>query len=433
MRMRPVLWLLLPVVLGAAMAGWLISRAPAPERVEAGPAGLAVRVATARAEAIRPQAKGWGNIRAADTWTAIAEVRGTVLWQHPDLENGRLIAAGTTVIEIDPADYELAIAQAEADLDALAAETSQIDAEAANTARVLDLEQARLALSEADLTRIRTLVEQGTAPQTRADDAERAVLAARRVVAELQNTLALVPVRRESVAAQRARTEAALARARRDLEKTAVTVPFDLRVTDVTTEPYQYVTVGHPLLSGNGVERVEVLAQIPVATFRRLMGGAAAPADILAAMRSGPGAMLEAELRPIADPSQVWQGRVTRVEGALDPQARTVPVVVEIADPYAGANPPLRLPLVPNLQVEVTLTGAVLPDAVTIPEAALHGAQVLVIGADDRLELRAVTPAFRQDGLAVIAEGLAPGARVVLDDIAPAIPGMALQPVEPAQ
>lgn len=433
MRMRPVLWLLLPVVLGAAMAGWLISRAPAPERVEAGPAGLAVRVATARAEAIRPQAKGWGNIRAADTWTAIAEVRGTVLWQHPDLENGRLIAAGTTVIEIDPADYELAIAQAEADLDALAAETSQIDAEAANTARVLDLEQARLALSEADLTRIRTLVEQGTAPQTRADDAERAVLAARRVVAELQNTLALVPVRRESVAAQRTRTEAALARARRDLEKTAVTVPFDLRVTDVTTEPYQYVTVGHPLLSGNGVERVEVLAQIPVATFRRLMGGAAAPADILAAMRSGPGAMLEAELRPIADPSQVWQGRVTRVEGALDPQARTVPVVVEIADPYAGANPPLRLPLVPNLQVEVTLTGAVLPDAVTIPEAALHGAQVLVIGADDRLELRAVTPAFRQDGLAVIAEGLAPGARVVLDDIAPAIPGMALQPVEPAQ
>lgn len=433
MRMRPVLWLLLPVVLGAAMAGWLISRAPAPERVEAGPAGLAVRVATARAEAIRPQAKGWGNIRAADTWTAIAEVRGTVLWQHPDLENGRLIAAGTTVIEIDPADYELAIAQAEADLDALAAETSQIDAEAANTARVLDLEQARLALSEADLTRIRTLVEQGTAPQTRADDAERAVLAARRVVAELQNTLALVPVRRESVAAQRARTEAALARARRDLEKTAVTVPFDLRVTDVTTEPYQYVTVGHPLLSGNGVERVEVLAQIPVATFRRLMGGAAAPADILAAMRSGPGAMLEAELRPIADPSQVWQGRVTRVEGALDPQARTVPVVVEIADPYAGANPPLRLPLVPNLQVEVTLTGAVLPDAVTIPEAALHGAQVFVIGADDRLELRAVTPAFRQDGLAVIAEGLAPGARVVLDDIAPAIPGMALQPVEPAQ
>ncbi|GGH31486.1 hypothetical protein SAMN05444007_1055 [Cribrihabitans marinus] len=431
MRSRSALWLLLPIVLGAATAAWLVSRAPAPQRVNSEPAGLPVRFALAEAQAIRPRAQGWGNIRAADNWTAVAEVRGTVLRQHPDLENGKLIAAGTTVIEIDPADYELAIAQAEADLATLAAEVAQIDAEAANTDRVLELEEARLALSKADLTRTRLLVDQGTAPQIRADEAERAVLAARRMVTELQNTLELVPVRRERVAAQRARTEAALARARRDLEKTSVTVPFDLRVTGVTTDPYQYVTVGQSLLSGDGVERVEVLAQIPVSTFRRLLAGAKAPADILAAMRSGPGAMLEAELRPIADPSQIWQGRVTRIEGALDPQARTVPVVVEVAAPYAGANPPLRLPLVPNLQVEVTLTGAVLADAVTIPEGALHGEQVFVVGEDDRLDLREVTPAFRQNGLAVITAGLAPGERVVLDDIAPAIPGMALRPVEP--
>jgi hypothetical protein len=33
----------------------------------------------------------------------------------------------------------------------------------------------------------------------------------------------------------------------------------------------------------------------------------------------------------------------------------------------------------------------------------------------------------------VIAEGLSPGDRVVIDDIAPAIPGMALMPVEVQQ
>jgi multidrug efflux pump subunit AcrA (membrane-fusion protein) len=71
-----------------------------------------------------------------------------------------------------------------------------------------------------------------------------------------------------------------------------------------------------------------------------------------------------------------------------------------------------------------------LAGAIVLPEAALHAGMVRVVGPDDRLELRPVTPAFAQDGRVVIAGGLSPGDRVVLDDIAPAIPGMALDPVE---
>jgi len=47
--------------------------------------------------------------------------------------------------------------------------------------------------------------------------------------------------------------------------------------------------------------------------------------------------------------------------------------------------------------------------------------------------LRPVAAAFAQNGRVVIAEGLSPGDRVVIDDIAPAIPGMALTPVEAEQ
>ncbi len=283
MRRRPVFWLLPPILLGAAIAA---SSPRRRARSGSTPRRLVSPCASSRPRRsrIRPTAQGWGNIRAADTWTAIAEVRGTVIWQHPDLENGKLIEAGTKVLEIDPADYELAVAQAEADLAALAAEAAQIDA--------LALEEARLAISEDDLTRTRELVAQGTAPQTRADEAERAVLAARRVVTELQNTLALTPSRREQVAAQRARTEAALARARRDLDHTNITVPFDLRVTQVEVELYQYVTVGQTLIGGDGIERVEVLAQIPVGAGHdvvHLMGeGREAPAAPTPAARSAP-------------------------------------------------------------------------------------------------------------------------------------------------
>ncbi|THD70360.1 hypothetical protein E7681_18750 [Thalassobius vesicularis] len=66
------------------------------------------------------------------------------------------------MLRIDPADYELALAQARADLAAFNAESAQLATEAANTTRILELERERLALAETDLERIRTLTAQGT-------------------------------------------------------------------------------------------------------------------------------------------------------------------------------------------------------------------------------------------------------------------------------
>jgi hypothetical protein len=167
--------------------------------------------------------------------------------------------------------------------------------------------------------------------------------------------------------------------------------------------------------------------------FQRLLFPLDAPGDALAALREGPSLRIAAELHPLSDPTQVWQAEVIRIEGALDPRARSVPVVVSVLRPYADAAPPLRLPLVPNMQVEVTLTGAPLADVLTVPEGALHGDLVYVAAPDDTLELRPVSAAFRQDGQVVIREGLSPGERVLLDDIAPAIPGLRLKPVEAGQ
>lgn len=424
------LWALPPIALGIAITAWLVSGTTGPVQVTTPPDGLAVRVAPVAVQDIRPVVRGWGNVRAAESWTAVAEVRGQVIWRHPDLEPGKLVVTGTRLLEIDPEDYRLAIAQAEADLAALAAESAQIEAEADNTARVLSLEEARLVLSEADLARARELVAQDAVPQSRADEVERATLLARRTVVELQNTLALIPSRRERIAAQQARTESTLAGAHRDLEHTVIVAPFDLRVTTVQAERFQVVGVGQSLLAGDGVSRVEVVVQVPVANFRRLMQGAGVDGDILAAMREGPAAMIEAEIRQLSDPQQVWEGTVARIEGALDPRARTVPVVVSVDDPYQSAAPPLRLPLVPNMQVEVLLTGIPMSAQVVIPEAALHGSLVYLADRENRLELRPVMPLFRQDGQVVIAEGLELGERLVLDDIAPALPGLILTPVE---
>ncbi|APO88113.1 efflux RND transporter periplasmic adaptor subunit [Marivivens sp. JLT3646] len=431
MRLAPLL-AIPPIALGAAVAVWMVSNAPGPAQIEGRAPGLPVRVMTVAAEDIRPTATAWGNLRAADTWVAVAEVQGEVIWRHPDLEAGRLISAGTEVLRIDPADYELALAQSQADLAALAAEHAQLTAEAANTARILDLERARLELAEVDLTRTRTLAEQGTVPQSRADEAERATLLARRTVAELENSISLIPPREARIAAQVARSEAAIDRAQRSLERTTLATPFDLRVIDVGAEQFQTVAPGQVLIRGDSIAAAEAVTHLPIDSFRRLIGDVPEGISIADMMRDGPATQIDVTLSPLSDQSQTWPARVTRIEGALDARARTVPVVVTVDAPYEDADPPHRLPLVPNMQVQLSFAGATLMGAIAIPEAALHGGFVRVAGADDLLELRPVIATFAQEGHVVIAEGLASGDRVVIDDIAPAIPGMALTPVEAA-
>ncbi|WP_438988115.1 efflux RND transporter periplasmic adaptor subunit, partial [Marivivens donghaensis] len=346
MRLAPLL-AIPPIALGAAVAVWMVSNAPGPAQIEGRAPGLPVRVMTVAAEDIRPTATAWGNLRAADTWVAVAEVQGEVIWRHPDLEAGRLISAGTEVLRIDPADYELALAQSQADLAALAAEHAQLTAEAANTARILDLERARLELAEVDLTHTRTLAEQGTVPQSRADEAERATLLARRTVAELENSISLIPPREARIAAQVARSEAAIDRAQRSLERTTLATPFDLRVIDVGAEQFQTVAPGQVLIRGDSIAAAEAVTHLPIDSFRRLIGDVPEGISIADMMRDGPATQIDVTLSPLSDQSQTWPARVTRIEGALDARARTVPVVVTVAAPYEDADPPHRLPLVP--------------------------------------------------------------------------------------
>ncbi|WP_085047356.1 MULTISPECIES: efflux RND transporter periplasmic adaptor subunit [Rhodobacterales] len=432
MRLAPLL-ALPPIALGIAAAVWMISSAPGPAQIEGSGPALPVRVMTVAAADLRPTATAWGNLRAAETWVAVAEVQGEVIWRHPDLEPGRLIPEGTEVLRIDPADYELALAQSQADLTALEAERAQLAAEADNTRRILALERDRLALAETDLERTRTLVAQGTMPQSRADEAERATLLARRTVAELENTLALIPSREARIAAQVARSEAAIDRARRSLDRTTLTTPFNLRVTEVTAEQFQTVAPGQVVIRADGIAAAEVVAHLPIDSFRRLVGDAAEGISLADMMSDLPVTRIDVTLSPLSDPTQIWTSRVVRIEGALDARARTVPVVVRVDDPYEGADPPRRLPLVPNMQVQLSFSGASMTGLIPIPEAALHGDMVRILGPDDLLELRPVTAAFAQDGRVVIAAGLSPGDRVVIDDIAPAIPGMSLTPVEAPQ
>jgi len=423
--------LLPPVALGIGIAVWLVSTAEPPTRSDEHERSVVARTMTTEVTPVRTVVRGYGNVRAARSWEAISEISGTIIWRHPELDTGNMLRAGTKALKIDPTAYELAVAQAQAELAALEADIAQLDTDEANTGRLLALEQSRLNLTETELTRIRDLVARGVASQSAADAQESATLQVRRVVAELQNALGLIPSRRNRLDAEMARTKAVLARANRDLAKTDVVVPFDLRVGSVHVERHQFVAAGQPLVTADDIGQAEIIAQIPVMSFRRLLGDGSQDKPLTPAGLPKRFAEIAVDVRLVSDPSQTWSGRLVRVESALDPQARSVPAVVVVDDPYASANPPVRLPLVPNMYVELLLEGPVISESVTIPESAVHeGDLVYLRDPEGRLVLREVSVSWRQAGEAIITQGVGPGEDVILDDLVPAIPGMIVIPAE---
>ncbi len=424
----PVLLLVAGLAAGAGLAYWLSSLWQPPERVAGQESVRAARIVEVPLVQVRPVAKGFGVARPGSTWQAVNRVSGTVVYRHPDLEDGSIIVAGTRLLAIDPADYELAIAEAEAQIAVFNAERDQLGADQASLESLLAIEQDRLVLSGRELERIKRLVAQGAAPAARLDEQESQTLNARKAVQELENQLSLLPSRRNRLQAEVAQADSRLERAKRDLTYTTIAAPLDMRVSEVNADLDEFVAVGQKLVSGDGIAIAEVPAQIQIEAFRRIIGTLPFAGDAVLLSDKIDLSAIGARVRLLAGGGGEWPGRISRVEGGLDPQTRTVQVVVAVDEPYRSARPPERPPLVKNMYVEVQLTGLPRPAMTVVPAAAVHEDHVYLLDDQNRLTIRAVRIAFRQNGLAIVEEGLAGGERVVIDDLVPAIAGMAIEP-----
>ena len=137
---------------------------------------------------------------------------------------------------------------------------------------------------------------------------------------------------------------------------------------------------------------------------------------------------LDIRVTPTNVPDAHWPGELTRVTSSLDPATRTVQVVVLVEEPYRNANPPTRPPLVRNMFVQATIAAPTPEPVIVIPASAVHQGVVYLVDQDNRLQRRRVTVAWQQGDKAVISEGLAPGDRLVLDDLVPAVDGTLLAP-----
>ncbi|MDD1781646.1 HlyD family secretion protein [Enterovibrio sp. ZSDZ35] len=383
-----------------------------------------VDVVTLQRLPIAPEVTGFGRVTPKHIWQAIAEVNGKVIYRHPDLEKGQILAAGTVLLKIDPTDYQIAVAQAEADLNAKQARLARLNLDEKNLKSTLSIEQRRLALSKDELARKRNLQQKGLTSQSALDAEQQSFLSQQSRVQDLDAQLNVLPDDKKITQAELAASELALKQAQRNLEKTEITLPIDSRIADVNIELDQVVTPQQIMLVSHGLDDVEVDAQVSIHDMQTLIDSLdrsdthTPPLDDLTAKVTLSSGSFQGD----------WQAQVARLSDTVNLNQATVGVILEI--PLTGVtahSDAILPPLVNGMFVKASIEGQARPHWV-IPEQALRGDNIYLL-EEGKLRVLPIEVLFRKDDLVAIEGALQKGQVVVLNDILPAVPGMTLRAV----
>jgi membrane fusion protein (multidrug efflux system) len=249
-----------------------------------------------------------------------ARVSGTV--QEVHAQDNQLVSAGTVLVQIDPTDYKVALARAEAELAMATAgaqgartnvpmtsttatgEVATADSDVATAAARVRMAQARVEETEAkatraaqDLERLKSLVAKDEVSRQEYDAAVSAAAAARAehegAVAQEREAeagvhgaqakrtqagtaseqVAISRSRAAGAEAQVAQARAAVERARLDLEHTAIKAPDSGVVSKKTVEVGQVVQPGQPLMAIVPLDDIWVTANFKEGELRDIRPG----------------------------------------------------------------------------------------------------------------------------------------------------------------
>lgn len=433
--MRPGLKLLLitlPLALiGVAILAYVISTRTPPDRHDLSERANPVRVITAERREVAPTLVGFGVVTPARTYQAIAEVGGTVEYVNPALRDGQILPAGSVLLRLSPVDFNLAIAQANANIRAAEARLIELDVSEANQRAALTIELEALDLKTAELERADTLFRAGTMTQTARDAIRTAHLAQRQKVQGIESTLALLPTQRAAQTEQIALYRSNLATAELNLKRSEMTLPFLARVATHSVEVGQFLNKGQSAATLDGVDQAEVVVQAAMTDFRNLVlnrpnGPTTLPVDPVMLTETLHALGLKATVRlRLGDEVLTWPATVDRISDGIDPKTGTIGVVVQIDDAYGQAGNGNRPPLTKGMFVDIVLRAQPLT-GIVLPRDALHDGQIFIADDESRLRIVPAEPKLVQGNIALFSDTIAEGSQVVLSPPIPTIDGALL-------
>ncbi|MHC5138572.1 MAG: efflux RND transporter periplasmic adaptor subunit [Planctomycetota bacterium] len=223
--------------------------------------------------------------------------------------------------------------------------------------------------------------------------------------------------------AQLSAAKARLAKAKLDLERTTITMPFDGRVVQTGIDEGQFITAGAPIATVYRTDVVEIAVPLEDAElewFDLPLDGnhsgdaAGTPVGVFASFAGG---------------EHSWQGRLVRTEGRIDPKSRMVHVVAQVTDPFKPVSS--RPPLTPGMFVRVDIEGREVKDIYRLPRYAIRrGREVWIAAGTEEIKTLTVHPVevVRMDKMfAYVAAGLNEGDLIITSALETVVNGMAVR------
>ncbi|WP_295801763.1 efflux RND transporter periplasmic adaptor subunit [uncultured Microbulbifer sp.] len=375
-----------PVVvlaLGFGVVQIMSASKPAPEKKEEEQRLVSLMYSEAREQAVHLAVSTQGEVRAHTEIDLTPEVSGRIVAISDNFAEGAGFEPGETLIRLDDADYQLAVARAKA-----------------------GVEQAEVLLLQARAAA-------GIKRQQWLD------LNPNREPTPLQVNQPQV----EEAEANLSSAQAELANAERNLARTRIKLPYRGRVALRNVGVGQYVTASTTLGRVFATDRVEVRLPLTDTQLQEL----SLPMGFVAGKKNpGPQVTLSAQ---VGSRQHQWQGRIVRTQAAIDQQTRQIYAVAEVSDPY-GKGASDGVPLAVGLFVTAEAEGVQERQAVVMPREALRNAdKVYVVNKDNRLDIRTVDVLSTSENRVVVAAGVTDGERVVTSAVANAVDGMEVQPI----
>lgn len=375
-------------LIAAGAAWWFWPTEPAPtaaaqRQMNPWAMPVPVRVVPATAADLRVQIKAIGTVTPLNSVVVQSRVSGPLQALH--FKEGDKVAAGQLLAEIDAADYQIQLAQAQGQL---------------------EQNLAQLKNAENDLALYSRLREQSSISAQ-----------------QFNNQQALVEQLKGSLRSNQAQLDAA----KLQLSYTQIKAPISGRLG------LRRVDVGN-LIQANSAEGLVTITQSsPINVVFAIPENQLQ--QVRQAMRAGEPLVVEAWDR--AEQQQLTSGVLTTLDNQIDIATGTLRLKAEFANQQEE--------LFPNQFVNVRLNVAVRSGAVTIPQDAVQygsaGTYIYTI-EDNKAQIRQVKLGPVDNGMVAIEEGLSVGTPVVLEGLDRLRPGRAVEiiteqgtaaPVSPAE
>lgn len=335
---------------------------------------------------------GYGSARPYRSAVLTSEVGGEIVELADGLRDGSPVQAGQLLLRIDDRRYVQALEQRIALADADRARLDQLDVEAANLSRLIEIAGREVRVRHDEERRLAALFEGGNAGKTEYDLARLAYDRLLREKVTLQNQLDLIEPQRRQLTASLHGRNADIEAARIDVHKCRIVAPFDGQIDELSVEIGETVRPGGTIASVIDPMRIEVPIEVPVSARPRVEVGAAV------------------QLLADSMPGLRWSGAVARGSPDADEQSRTFRAYVEVD------NRRQKTPLLAGYFLRAEVAGPTLEGAMLVPRGAILDDHVYVAAQSHARRRRVAIERYLGDE-AVVSGELQSGDQVITTNL----------------